>query len=429
MTRESSGRLLNDRVLFVAVNVAVNLLFILRSYVAMRVLGYTQLGLTALLQTIVLLVAALQLGVVNGAYRLACSEPDEIARRVNNLVYSFTGALAVPLLAAAVLALVWSGDRGPVWAGVVLLGVVSGLLTILRTWITNYLIGRMLLPRLNLLNVVSAVTSMAPLAFVGRWPLPMCMLAIVLQPLVFVVHALLAYPTLRPSAPESSRALFGQVMAAGFVMYLTSVFLVINAQIERWSILTYLGLGGLGHYYLALLFLNLYLGVPTSLDAIFLPKLVHAYMARDRLRIRSDMRHFFQALLGYAAAVVAAVFVLAPLILGALLPKYVADLRYVYLLLPGVVLFSLTAPLAIVFNVLIQYRFYFVAYGLGTLLTAVLLGGYALAAGSLSLDALSIIKSVVFIAMGGVIVCGYLSVSRGYPAFRFVTSARGAAAP
>ena len=69
--------LFNDRTLFVVVNVAVNLLFLLRSYVTMRTLTYSALGLVALLQTIILLVSALQFGVVNGGYRLVCSEDAE----------------------------------------------------------------------------------------------------------------------------------------------------------------------------------------------------------------------------------------------------------------------------------------------------------------------------------------------------------------
>jgi O-antigen/teichoic acid export membrane protein len=417
----------NDRALFVVVSVAVNLLFILRSYITMRVLGFAELGLTALLQTIVLLVAALQFGVVNGAYRLACSEPPEVTHRVNNLVYTFTAALAVPAFVAALIAVVWSGGHQLGWTAVVLLGVATGLFTILRTWITNYMIARVMLPTLNLLNVVSAAVSLAPLALVGFWPLPMCLLAIVLQPVVFVVHALLAQPQLRPTAPEASRPLFRRIMAAGFVVFLTSVFLVANAQIERWSTLTYLGLNGLGHFYLALLFLNLYTLVPTSLDAIYLPKLVQAHTAGDPLRVRADMGRFFRVLLAYSAAVVVAVFGLAPVILGALLPKYLPDLRYVYLLLPGVVLFGLTAPFAMVFNILIRYRFYFIAYGLGTVLTAALLGGYVLATGSLSLTALSIIKSVVFVAMGAIILVGYVALSRGHPAFRFAPFRLGGA--
>ena len=40
------------------------------------------------------------------------------------------------------------------------------------------------------------------------------------------------------------------------------------------------------------------------------------------------------------------------------------------LVTPGLVLFTLSSPLAIAFNVLIRYRTYFIAYGTGFLLTA-----------------------------------------------------------
>ena len=230
-----------------------------------------------------------------------------------------------------------------------------------------------------------------------------------------------AFP--RRAAPDGlglSYSLLKKIMSAGFVVFLTSVFLVANSQIERWSILSYLGTDGLGRFYLALVFLNLYTLVPTSLDAIYLPRLVQSYGVRDYARMRSDMRRFLQVLVIYSATAVVCVLLIAPGFLGALLPRYLGDLRYVYLLLPGVVLFGLTAPFAMVFNVLIEYRYYFYAYGLGTAATAALLGGYIYDAGSVSLTAVSIIKSIVYVVMGAVIVAGYVVSARGQPAFRFV---------
>lgn len=82
--------LVNERTSFVLVNVVVNMAFLLRSYVSMRVLDYQDLGLAVLLQTIILLVSALQFGVINGGYRLLCSETGEAATQINNLVYTRT---------------------------------------------------------------------------------------------------------------------------------------------------------------------------------------------------------------------------------------------------------------------------------------------------------------------------------------------------
>jgi O-antigen/teichoic acid export membrane protein len=409
--------MINDRSFFVLVNVAVNLLFLIRSYVTMRTLGYSDLGLVALLQTIVLLVGAMQFGVVNGGYRLLCSEGDDDARLINNFVYTFASVLAIVLLAVGACAAILSNDRD--YTIVTCLAIGAGILTIIKNWMTNYLIAKIKLRKLNRINLVSALVSIAPLAFLKIDPLLMCLTSIIAQPLVFVAYLLVSESSMRPTAPEFSMKLSRRILSAGFVVFLTGVFLMANSQIERWSILSYLGVAGLGRFYLALLFLNMYTLIPSSLDAIFLPKVVQAYVREDYDGMRIDMRKFFQVTFLYSLSAVLGVWLLSRMIIGLLLPKYLGDLQYVYLVMPGAVLFGLTSPLAIVFNVLMQYRFYFYAYGLGTLATAGLLGAYIHTVGSIDLGALSVIKSAVFVLMGVVVVAGYLTFSRTHPAFRF----------
>lgn len=415
--RSPRNVLLNNQTVFIVVNVAVNCLILVRSYVTMRSLTYSELGLVALLQTIVLLVGAMQMGIVSGAYRLVCSESDAGARAVNNLVYSFIFALAAVLLAGGAFAAIATSSHE--YTFVVVVAIFAGVLTIIKNWMTNFMIAKVMLPSLNRINCISALASIVPLAFVRFSPLLICLSAAVLQPVVFVAYGAVSQAALRPTAIGWSADLFKRIMSAGFVVFLTSMLLVATSQIERWSILSYLGVDGLGRYYLVLLFLNLYVLVPSSLDAIFLPKLVKSYIGGDNAKIKIDMRRFFYALTNYSLVAVFSVLFLAHVFLGALLPKYLNDLPYVYLVMPGVVLFGLAAPFAMVFNVLIQYRYYFYAYGFGTLLTVGLLGAYIVAVGSINLAALSVIKSIVYFAMGAIIMAGYVLVCRRHPAFRF----------
>ncbi len=411
------GALLNDRTLFVLVNVIVNMIFLVRSYITMRVLGYSDLGLVALLQTIILLVGALQFGIVNGGYRLLCSEPGDGARHINNFFYSFMAVLAVLCLGVGVFTAAMS--REAEYALVVGGAMVAGILTVVKTWLTNYLIAKIMLRRLNRITLISAALSMAPLSIVGSSPLLACAGSIILQPLVFVVYLLIVEKDLRPTEVALSVPLLRRVLSAGFLVYLTGVFIVANSQIERWSIVTYLGLAGLGRFYLALLFLNIYTLIPSSLDAIFLPKIIQDYVKQDFRGLQADLRRFFYLALGYAIAVTVGVALLSHLIIGLLLPRYLDDLHFVYLVLPGAVLFGLTSPFALVFNVLIRYRFYFYAYCAGTLSTIILLYAYIRSHGSIDLNAVSIIKSTVSTLMGLLIMVGYLKYSSENKAFRF----------
>jgi hypothetical protein len=98
----AAGRLARDnRAQFVVANVGVNLLFLVRTLIALVILDYRALGLVTLLQSIVLLIGVLQFGFLNGGYRLLCSAEGDEAGRVNNLVYSFMAALGLLALAFA----------------------------------------------------------------------------------------------------------------------------------------------------------------------------------------------------------------------------------------------------------------------------------------------------------------------------------------
>jgi O-antigen/teichoic acid export membrane protein len=403
---------------FVVVSVVVNVLTLLRSYVAMRVLDYAELGFLAVLQTVILLVGLLQLGVINGGYRLFCSvEPAERAR-INNLVWSVIAALAVVSVLLGLIAI--PDAPGSTYRVAILLGIVAGILTLLRTWMSNQLIATVRLGRLNEVNALSMGISMLPLLFVGTEAFLVCALTIVAQPLLFVMMLLWREADMRPAALYWSAPLLRRVLAAGFIVFLAGVFLLLNAQVERWMIVTLMGVEALGHFYLALLFVTLYGLVPGSLDAIFLPRLVAAHGSGDHVLLRSELRRFMFVTLAYTFAVVATVLLLARPLLAWLLPRYLPDLDFVFLLLPGIAAFGLVAPLAIVFNVLIQYRFYFFACASGTVVTFGVLAGYVGVHGTLDLTTVAIVKSLTYGVMAGLVVTGYLRGTAAHRELRFL---------
>jgi O-antigen/teichoic acid export membrane protein len=409
--------LLSARGMFVFVNIGVNLLFLLRSYVAMRVLDYAELGLVAMLQTIVLLVGALQFGVISGSYRLLCSEGDAAARRINNLVYTFMGIVGLGCAVVCAVALGLAPTRQVAW--VTVLGAFAGLLTLVRAWISNQMLAKVMLADLNRATLTSAAVSIAMLAFVPQAPLAACLAAIVAQPAAFVLQVLWGHAALRPATLELPRDLLRRVMASGFVVFLTSILLQVNMQVERWYVVDALGLDALGHLYLSILFMGLFQIVPSSLDALFLPRLVRAHAEGRAHAVGADLRRFFLLSLGYCAVAVAVLALLGRPVLEALLPKYVPDLRYVWLFLPGLLLFTLSSPFAIVFNVLIRYRTFMLAYGGGTLALTSVFAASMLAGHVLALEEVSLARSATYALMALVLVAGYWRVARSDGSFRF----------
>lgn len=406
-----------ERQMFVIVNVAVNLVLLGRSYVTMQVLDYRDLGLAALLQTVILLLGMLQFGFLNGGYRLLCSAEEGERRRINDLVYTFLG---VALVGGGVIALVIALLAESMEARlVILLGFVGGAATLGRTWISNQMVARHALKRINRINLLSGSASVATLAFIPLNPLLACLSAVVVQPIVFVLAAMVADRTLMPGRLLFSVALTRAVMQAGFIMFLTGLFVQLNLQIERWYVVAFLGLDALGHLYLAAMFVTLFQMVPTSLDQIYLPPLVRAYRDGDFESVRRGMRQFFLVTSGYCAAVGVVLVLFAHPVTALLLPGYVGDLRYVYLLAPGLVLFTLASPFAILFNVLIRYRYYFIAFGAGTMATVLAFAAAALTHGRLDLDGVTLVRSGGYVLIALILIGGFVAMTRDLPAFRF----------
>jgi O-antigen/teichoic acid export membrane protein len=415
--RSLIGMAMLDRPMFVIISLAVNMMLVVRSYVTMQVLDYRELGLAALLQSVVLLIGALQFGFLNGGYRLLCSAADADASRVNNLVFTFIGVLSIVALAAVAASLPFFEDGGGKLVAV--LGVLGGVATLGRTWMMNHMIAREALPRLNRINLASGLASVAVLVFIPVDPLIACLTAVVAHPVVFVAAAAMLDRNLLPTRIEASPALIRTVLNAGFMMFLMGVFLQINMQMERWYVTAFLGLDTLGHLYLAILFVTLFQMVPVSLDQIFLPAIVRAHTADDVQAARRGMRQFFLLEVAYCLVAALAVGLLAGPIIELVLPRYTQDLRYIYLLMPGLILLTLSGPFGIAFNVLIRYRYYFLAYGGGTAATVLIFLWGASSGGLLSLDLVILVRSMIYALMAVVIVMGYLALTQREPGLRF----------
>ena len=164
---------------------------------------------------------------------------------------------------------------------------------------------------------------------------------------------------------------------------------------------------------------NLFQIVPNTLDSLFLPRVVTAHMYARPAELRRDMRRFFVIETAYCVLVAIITWFLAEPLLKALLPRYIEDLRYVWLFLPGLLLFTLAGPFAIVFNVLIRYKTYFYAYGFSTVVTAAVFVLCVLTGRILDLAEVTLIKSGVYALMAGSLLLGYTLITRNHIEFRF----------
>lgn len=408
--------MLNSRAAFVVIGLAVNLLTLVRGVALMAWLDYSALGLIALVQSVIAFGGMLHFGLLNGGYRLLCHAKGNYRQRIVDTVYSAFAVLFAGLIIGGIAAgaLVDTVEYRVAAA----LTVTGAIATLVRAWIGNEMVATGQLGAVNALNAVSITVSLAALAFIGFDPAVVGILSIVLQPVAFVLAAFLTRSAMRPRRLSISKRLVALILRAGFLVFLTGIALQLNTQMERWYIGGHLGIASLGRLYLAFLFLTLFQMVPTLLDQVFLPNLVKAHNGADTQLVRREMRLLLLLYGAYSAIAVVGVLTLAEPVLALVLPRYVVDVHWVRLLLPGVILFALSNPFALVFNVLIDYRWYLWAYGAGTLATAIAFGFSIASDRLLNLDQAVVLRSAIFGLMGLVLIFGSHSLTRKHRAFR-----------
>ncbi len=411
--------MMNSRGTFVFTGVVINVLLLVRGILLMGLLDYTGLGLIALMQSVILFAGMLHFGLLNGGYRLLCHAGPDYRQRIVNLAYSVFGVVAVVIAIGVIL--VMSQLDTALFRFAAALSGLAGICTLLRSWMLNEMVAAGKLRAANLINSLSMAVSLALLGLYWLDPVLIGVISITAQPVVFVLLALASGAVLRPRRMQVSRRILQVIYRAGFVLFLTGLAVQLNSQLERWYVSGELGLEALGHLYLAFLFLTLFQIVPTLFDQVVLPTIVRAWKARDYRLLTIEMRRLLLLNFGYCVVTVVALWLIAPLLLGWVLPAYLPDLRWVYLIAPGAMALAMAGPFAIAFNVVIDYTWYMIAYGASVVVTGLAFGAAWLAGDVFSLDGVIILRSAVSGLMAVLLVTGWWQLTRRHREFLLFT--------
>lgn len=413
--------MMNSRSAFVAIGLGVNLLLLVRGVVLLAVLGYADLGLVALVQAAIMFSGLLHFGLLNGGYRLLCHAGPRYRQRIINFAYTGFAIIAVIVVIAALgFALFLDNGIHRLIAG---LTAIGGICTLLRSWMMNEMVAAGRLKAANLINAVSMLVSLALLALVipgvsSLDPALVAVASIAVQPVLFAALSLISGAVIRPNRLQASARLGGVVFKAGFTLFLAGIAIQFNTLIERSYVTSELGLEPLGRLYLAFLFLTLFNLAPNLVQQAFFPHIVRHWKAREHGLMRREWFGLLGITLAYCTAAALSLWLLAEPLLGLVLPDYVPDLRWVYLLAPGLIAFALSAPFALIFNVVIDYRWYVIAYGAGVAATVLAFGIAILAGEAFSLDGVIILRSAIYTLLAALLVAGWWHLTRRYPEFR-----------
>jgi O-antigen/teichoic acid export membrane protein len=403
------SRLNNDKVMYILINVFISMLGFVRSFFMMKFFDFYDLGLLTILQTVIMFLGFFQLGLLNGGYRLFCLNDGKINKDVNDTINTFLLILTLISVVLCFLALII--DRVSDNVDILFIGVLIGILSISKNWITNVLIATVKLKDLNFLNVVTSFLSLL-LVFlipvIGYWG---AVLSLIITPIFFVGFALYKYPDLRPTRIFFELKFVKYILTFGFIPFVAGIFTLVNTQIERWSITELLGVESLGKYYLAFFISGIFIIIPSSLNSLFFPQAMNAYHIKDKSRFDRIIKNHFFFLSIYTILVLILIFSLLKFFVLFFFPKHIIGLPFVYAILPGLIAIIFTDPLSLLFNATVKLKPIlwgnFISVGLTVLFIATLYG-----LKQFNLFTLSLAKSVISLQVLIVYLIGFVQVRK-----------------
>ncbi|MHC0055505.1 lipopolysaccharide biosynthesis protein [Actibacterium sp. D379-3] len=314
----------------------------------MRTLGIEDLAQVSLMQTLVMLIGFVQIGLLNGAYITMAEKDAEKDRRVVDLVW--TSFIFLALLVAAGVGLGFAGFRPAVVAPVtLLLGGISGAATLGSTFLNNSLVAHGQLDRANTIGLAAVLISLTLGIFSAPYGLTFALLAVLSQPLLIVVGALASTAWLRLASLRFDPGNVRDLLRVGSPMFLGSVFLLLSYQLERWAIVFGLGEAALGRFYLVIMYMNFFVLLPASILNLHFPPALRALYSDSSSAFNDHARRHLRDLLAFCVVAGLLTFFAMPWLLQIALPRFSAEAGLVFLAFPAMILFVLRDTASLVF--------------------------------------------------------------------------------
>lgn len=369
----------------------------------MRTLELGDLGQIAMLQTIVVVVGFVQLGLINGGYRLYAGADSSSGSQINNAVMTNLASLSLLLLSAVLMLQFIGGFSIPnVESETLLIGCFIGVAMMGATWVNNTLIAQGKLGISSVVNLSASATSLLVAIAPGPDKYEMALLAIILQPICLFVLALVIHPPSRPSIAVDGK-LTRRIIEIGFAPYCAGIVALTNFQIERWFIVAELGGEAVGKYYLSIVYWTIFSLVPISLLNLFYPKTVSAYDRRDKQLFNTLVRKHMYVLLSYIVTAVILTYAFLPWALESYLKYYSEQKKIVYLIMPGLIAYVLFDNVVLILQSAKKmtniFLFTIIALGLNFLMLV-----WLSASNFFTLELVAALKSVSFVVAAVVIV-------------------------
>ncbi len=359
---------MKHKIFYIFSNIILTGVGILKSFIFLKYLNDLNLGLVAIIQTIILLVSFLQLGLINGGYRII-SVGDQVRNfEVNSLIHSF-----LCIVFFSLIIITWIGNVLIFKFNytLIFIALIIGFVQLFSTWVTNIFLGMSKLKEVNLLIIVSTLISLILLPTVIFWGVYAAFFLLFIQPFSLVITSYIKYNFVRPKKFLLNKVIFFWILKFGFIPFLAGILGYLNLQIERWSIVYWLGPDQLGKYYLAITFTNIFLLIPNSINNLFFPNSMKFFsLGRHDLFVKV-LKKFITIIVFYSIIAVILTLSLGEKVVGYLFPQHLESLKFVYLIIPSVVSMTFVLPINIFLNASVRLKPMLIAYLTGMFIDAI----------------------------------------------------------
>jgi O-antigen/teichoic acid export membrane protein len=340
------------------------------------------------------LFSMLQLGFLNGGYRIF-SENHKDSWVVNDIVYSYFLIIESIVIFGIFLMHFW-GSLNNTNALFAILASFFGILLVLNNWIRNILIAEKKLLEVNKLNLTSTLFSFIFLTTVPFWGLYGALLVTFSVELIFFTLAIFRSKYLLPRKFNFQWKQYKWVLSFGFLPFLAGVISTYNAQVETWSIASFISTEALGAFYLPTLYISLFLLIPSAVSQLFYPDAIKSYTETNYKRVKKILKIYFLINLALSILIVFITLAFIELIIGHFVPKHLVGIPYVWLILPGLIIYTIKAPVDLIFYAANMLGPFLWTSIIGVAFTTIglLTAGFL---GSLSLSYVATIKSLFYI--------------------------------
>lgn len=333
----------------------------------MRLIGIEDIGFISLFQSIITIISFLQIGLLNGGYRII-SRSDTALKRINNFVYSYHIFFLILILTVIVPLSYYFNFTTDLF--LIFYAVLIGILSILSNWNTNILLAQQKIHLLNKLSLGSLAASFLALFLMNYSAIWAGLLMTTFQIVVFVIASSIA-GDYRFKLVKLDKRTFIYLMRVGFVPYLIGIIGTLFVILEKWVITSDMGVESLGEYYLVGIYSVFFLLAPSALNNLLFPaalktkvKFANIYLSFYKSYfLQLSVYIFFAGMLTYFAA---------DDLIEYFLPNYLSSVKLIKIVFWGLAFITISQPFLLITQLKLEYRKMIIVYVYSIILVSIL---------------------------------------------------------